>query len=421
MFTPRTTLQRLIFPIIFITAILASGCSDDDPTGPSIPGVDISGVVRNQNGGPGSGATVFLGRNPVYFPRPATIVFDSVLADDLGSYYFDELDEGSYLVYAGIWDRGGDGFSLVTPFSRRLNIAAKSAGHVANLALHEMADDGVVEGQIFHDDGLGETPADSTNVALYRYEGADFVMVDETATTADGRFTLEEVETGNYTVTADKVLNPGAQFPLLVFAESETFFCNGEDPILLDRLILTDLMVEKPAIYIYPEQAGRFQVDLEFGQGIRLTASEPDYGGGWDVFVDESGRIDGTWDYLFYEIAMPGAPLITQGWCLSWSELPAGLESITAELGLNAAERDDFLDYWMSRLPRQNYYQIHPVFGNDLADWVRLDVTPVPDTVLRFWLFFKGNDTAAELTAPGIHDIERSGTTVVEWGGVVIP
>ena len=74
MFTPRNTFQRLIFPIIFTTAILGSGCSDDDPTGPSIPGVDISGVVRNQNGGPGTGATVFLRRDPVYFPRPATIV-----------------------------------------------------------------------------------------------------------------------------------------------------------------------------------------------------------------------------------------------------------------------------------------------------------------------------------------------------------
>ena len=182
-----------------------------------------------------------------------------------------------------------------------------------------------------------------------------------------------------------------------------------------------DVMVEKPAIYVYPEEAGRFQVNLVFGEGVRLTASDPDYGAGWDVFVAETGRIDGSWDYLFYEIAMRGAPLIAEGWCLSWDELSAGLESITVAVGLTPAERDDFLVYWLSRLPRHNYYEIHPVFGSDLDAWVELDVTPVPDAVLRFWMFFRGRDTAAELPVPRIPAVERVGTTVVEWGGAVIP
>ena len=150
-----------------------------------------------------------------------------------------------------------------------------------------------------------------------------------------------------------------------------------------------------------------------------MTASEPEYGDGWEVAVDSAGRIDGTWDYLFYEIAMRGAPRIPVGWCLPWDGLTAGLESIITDLGLVASEKEDFLTYWMSRLPRREFYEINPVTGADLEAWVKLKVVPTPDSNLRFWLFFRGIDEAVELQEPVIPAFERTGTTVVEWGGAV--
>ncbi len=425
MFTPRFHFQRLIVPFLFTALILPSGCSDDDPARPAIPATDISGVVRDQHGGPASGATVYLGLEPYFRPQTATIVLDSVLADNTGRYEFDGLDVGSYQVYAGVWNQAGGGFALVSPFTESLAIAAeetaKSAGHIADLSLLETAHEGVVAGEAFYRKEPDLVPADSTTVTLHRYEGAEFLVVAETTTNADGRFALAGVQTGNFTVTAVKIMRSEAPFPIYVSAASGAFFCDGNGLVKVERLILEDVMVEKPAVYIYPEQAGQFQVELELGTGVRLTASEPDYGTGWDVYIDEAGRIDATWDYLFYEIAMPGAPMIDEGWCLSWSGMSAGLESICVAAGLNAAEQDDFLDYWLSRLPPRNYYEIHPVFGGDLDAWVRLDTTPAPQTVVRFWLFFRGRDTATELTAPVIPLAERIGTTVVEWGGAVIP
>ena len=74
-----------------------------------------------------------------------------------------------------------------------------------------------------------------------------------------------------------------------------------------------------------------------------------------------------------------------------------------------------------TRMSRRNYYETLPVLGDNLNNWVEWKVPPAPDAVLRFWLFFKGNDRAVDPTAPRIHDFERSGTTVVEWGGAVIP
>ncbi len=416
---PNSHHQRLIFPFLLTILILipAAGCDDDDPTGPYI-GADISGVVRNQFGGPAVGATVYLGRDPDWLPLAATVVFDSVMADGAGRYEFDQLDNGVFRVFGGVWARG-EGYSLVSPFSPPLSVAEKSAGHYARLSLLEMDNAGEIAGDVFYEEGSGLVPADSATVTLQRYEGMGFVNAGEATTNAAGDFLVEGVETGNFKAMAHKVFSPDAPYPLYLNAESQAFFCDGKTLVSLERLILRDIMVEKPAVYIYPEHPGRFQVSLEFGAGIRLTASEPEYGDGWEVAVDSAGRIDGTWDYLFYEIAMRGAPRIPVGWCLPWDGLTAGLESIITDLGLVASEKEDFLTYWMSRLPRREFYEINPVTGADLEAWVKLKVVPTPDSNLRFWLFFRGIDEAVELQEPVIPAFERTGTTVVEWGGAV--
>ncbi len=408
----------LLFLLTIVFLIPMAGCDEDDPTGPVI-GTDISGVVRNPNGIPAAGAAVYLGRDPEWFPGLATAVFDSILADGSGRYKFDQLDMGDYRVFGGVWAQGGRGYSQVSPFSPPLSVAEKSAGHYVRLSLKEMDNQGEIEGEVFYEDGSRLVPADSATVTLHRYEGLGFVGGGDASTNPAGNYSMKDVHTGNYTATAHKVFSSDAPYPLYLSAESEAFFCDGKALVGVERLILRDIMVEKPAVYIYPELPGRFQVSLEFGAGIRLAASEPDYGDGWDVAVDADGRIDGTWDYLFYEIAMRGEPRIPVGWCLPWDGLNEGLESIVTDLGLVAGEKEDFLLYWRSRLPRREYYEINPVMGDDLDAWVKLAVDPAPDSTLRFWLFFRGSDEAVDLTEPVIPAFERTGTTVVEWGGAV--
>jgi len=420
MSAPNSHHKSVFFPLLLIIAFLipAAGCDEDDPTGPCI-GADISGVVRKSNGGSAAGATVYLGRDPEWLPLAATVVIDSVLADDAGRYEFDQLYEGVYRVFGGVWGHPDKEYSLVSPFSEPLKVAEKSPDHYERLSLREMYTAGVIAGEVYYEDRSGFVPADSATVTLQRYEGMGFVNAGLAMTNAAGDFSVEGVETGNFKATAHKVFSPDAPYPLYLNAESQAFFCDGNTLVSLERLILRDIMVEKPAVYIYPEHPGRFQVSLEFGAGVRLAASDPEYGEGWDVAVDSAGRIDGTWDYLFYEIAMRGAPRIPVGWCLPWADLMAGLDSIITDLGLDAAEKEDFLTYWRSRLPHREFYEINPVMGEDLEPWVKLKVDPAPDATLRFWLFFRGIDEAVELPEPVMPAFERTGTTVVEWGGAV--
>jgi internalin A len=240
-------------------------------------------------------------------------------------------------------------------------------------------------------------------------------------TDAAGVYSLTDVATGNYSVAAVKEFTPTeAPFPVYMSGASEAYFCNGEDPVSIPTLILTEIPVEKPAIYLYPEQTDEISVTLDFAAGSRLTTSEPPYGDGWRVNVAPSGRIDDRYDYLFYEAAARGAPVLNAGWCFARSDLIAGLTQVVSQAGLSAAESADFLEYWLARLPDFAHYLVLPVMGDDLDVWVDLQVEPAPTSELRFWLFFQGSGQAVALEAPSIAPFVREGFTVVEWGGAVL-
>jgi len=424
MSTPTSRSFRAGLPLFLAVLLLFAACSDDDD--PVRPGsdADISGLV-NLAGTMTEGATVYLAREPGFMPAAAPFVIDSTTTNADGLYEFDELDPWVYRVYAEVMGGKAGNTWLVSPFSGsitldELNLPDKGAGKVADLALREVAFEGVVSGDVWYQ---GETavPVDSTDVRLFWYTAGALVLTHETLTNATGHYAVAGVPTGNYTVFAMKMFEISAPFPVFVSGESEPFFCNGEGHVEAPRLWLYDSLVEKPAIYIYPEEPGPFSVTLDLNNGTRLAATEPEYDNGWKVDVAEDGRIDDQWDYLFYEVAIAVQPLLEQGWCLARTDLAAGLADIVTDFGLNEAERADFLEYWTTRLPRYDWYLVKPVLGPGLDTWVGLDVTPRPDTVLRFWLFFQGVSERVDIDPPSVPRMARTGTTVVEWGGALLP
>ena len=63
--------------------------------------------------------------------------------------------------------------------------------------------------------------------------------------------------------------------------------------------------VDKPNIYIYPNQKVELDVYLNFPKGGSIVQSIPQYKDGWNVTVDTSGLIDNEYHYLFYECRVP--------------------------------------------------------------------------------------------------------------------
>lgn len=411
-----------ILPLILLLVLLAA-CSDDDGPGRPHTAADINGYVL-QDGKPVPGAPVYLYRSPGFPPAIAPFIADSTKTDDDGLYEFDELDPWLYYVYAEVVE-GGKATRLVSPMGGPIDLdftelPDKGAGHVADLKLVPVVETGIVKGDVWAQTEIA-APVDSADVELFRYTTGFLESRDRILTEEDGSYEFTDVMTGNYTLYATKFFSIDAPFPVYTSGETEPVFCDGESTVEAPRLWLYEAMVEKPAIYIDPESPGPFTVTLDLANGTRLTASDPDYGDGWAVDVAADGTIDGAWDYLFYEVAISAWPLLQQGWCLARADLARGLADVATAYGLKENELADFLDYWTTRLPRHDWYVVRPVVGAHLDTWVGLDVEPAPDSVIRFWMFFEGSATRVEIMPPSMPRVARTGTTVVEWGGVVMP
>jgi hypothetical protein len=367
---------------------------------------------------------VYLSRGPGFPPAIAPIIADSTKANDQGLYEFDELENWPYYVYSEVFGNG-KATRLVSPMSGPITLEDvyppdKGAGKIADLDLNEVLENGTVTGDVWAQTEVS-APVDSADVELFRYTTGFLESRDRTLTDEDGTYLFTGVLTGNYTVFSTKFFSVDAPFPVYTSGETEPFFCDGETEVTVPRLWLYEAMVEKPAVYIYPEEPGSFSVKLDLANGSRITTSIPEYGDGWLVDVAADGRIDDTYDYLFYEVAIQAWPLLEQGWCFSRNDLAAGLSNIVTDFGLNQTERADFLDYWTTRLPHHEWYLVKPVVGAHLDTWTGLDVDPEPDSVLRFWIFFEGSSEGVDIVPPSMPRVARHGTTVVEWGGAVIP
>ncbi len=412
---------RIFLPIIGLLSLGLMGCHD---AGPRVEG-DIYGRVISPDGQTVFGASVFLGRRFDYFSSPRIVIMDSTLTDRSGQYLFTGLTDQIFSVYAGVWDRGHLDFTAVSPFDPTNDFQPYQAltpnPPPHDLTVYEIQRRGVVAGHVEYFDGMKGVPADSAEVTLQRYRGAQLVVEGSAWTNAAGDFAIPSVQTGNYLVHASKVFRSQGPFLSYVVAESGPIFCDGTTMVWAPDLVMTEVAVEKPAIYIYPAQPGPHHVRLDLGEGVSLTRSIPAYGDGWDVFIDREGRIDRQWDYLFYEISLPGSPLLRGGWCLDGQNVRGGLERIVRQLGLNDGESRDFLDYWTRRLPRSPWVVVKPVMGADLDHLARLRVEPAPDTVLRFWLLFSGSAQFVEMPAPVVEPRARRGGVLVEWGGAVVP
>nr|MBC8384589.1 hypothetical protein [Candidatus Cloacimonadota bacterium] len=196
-------------------------------------------------------------------------------------------------------------------------------------------------------------------------------------------------------------------------------FTDGIDNLNLD-LHLSNSEDYKPAIYIYPEEDQQFQVKLKLNNRTQITTSIPEYTNGWDVFVEKSGKIDHKYDYLFYETSIIYLPKFSKGWCFNKSDLENEIKCLLENIGLNTKEKKEFLDFWIYKLQKYDFYKIYPIFNESINYYVELEIVPPSETTFRFRFFFEGCDNFEELPEPEIPAFERTGTTVVEWGGVMV-
>ena len=175
---------------------------------------------------------------------------------------------------------------------------------------------------------------------------------------------------------------------------------------------------EKPVIYLYPEQGEEVSVRLDYDG--KLTCTYPEYDNGWHVTAAPDGRITDEngqeYNYLYWEGETEQEYDFSEGFCVAGEDTVEFLEDALDRLGLTRREANEFIVYWLPRM-EQNEYNLISFQSEAYTDHARLSIQPEPDTVIRVFMAYKPVENEQEIPEQTLAAPERSGFTVVEWGG----
>jgi hypothetical protein len=180
----------------------------------------------------------------------------------------------------------------------------------------------------------------------------------------------------------------------------------------------------KPVIYLYPTETTELNLQLYLQGGF--TASIPPYGEkGWTVTAAPDGTLlnqaDGqTYPYLFWEGFGGEYPQSEFYDVVARDDVPMYLINTLWRAGFNQTEMRDFMDFWLPRMQGARYYKISWIGTEAFNQLAPLSISQKPDTMIRVLMEYEPL-TAAEDSkpAPVAERPERTGFTLLEWGGVL--
>jgi hypothetical protein len=183
------------------------------------------------------------------------------------------------------------------------------------------------------------------------------------------------------------------------------------------------VICEKPVIYLYPTVPTL--VDVKVKPVGELSFTYPVYQNGWSVIANPDGQMvrkDQVFNYLFWESEQdwkPAAKIAESGFIVKKAEVIAFLEDKLTAFGFNSKEKADFITFWGPQLIQNERNFIHFMFNEEGNEFAELEITPKPDHIYRFYMISMplSDSDAFDVPAQEIKTIDRSGFTVLEWGG----
>ena len=185
-----------------------------------------------------------------------------------------------------------------------------------------------------------------------------------------------------------------------------------------------NIVVDKPVIYLYPTEETKISVKLLKDKNI--TCSYPKYKDGWEVIAKPDGTLTDTETgrelYSLYYEARNSVDFsnIKDGFVVKGEDSAAFLEEKLAVLGLTEREAEEFIIYWLPRLEANEYNLIRFATEEEINENMPLDIDPSPDSMIRVIMVFKALDEPVNIPEQKLSTPERTGFTLVEWGGTEI-
>ena len=188
---------------------------------------------------------------------------------------------------------------------------------------------------------------------------------------------------------------------------------------------VTEYHFNAPIIYLYDEQEREANVKLDLNGELTCTYPKYDESNGWTVktsadgvLTDNNGR---QYEYLYWEADVDMDPDFSKGFCVKGEDSADFLEKALSDLGLSDTEANAFIMYWLPDL-EENPYNVIAFQTDTYEEVAKLNVDPLPDTVVRVNMLFYGSDEYVEMEAQDLSAMnpsleEREGFVLVEWGG----
>ena len=108
---------------------------------------------------------------------------------------------------------------------------------------------------------------------------------------------------------------------------------------------------------------------------------------------------------------------MSKGFVVKGEDTAKFLEEKLSILGLTEREVNEFIVYWLPKMEHNKYNFIRFNTREEIDEYMPLEVSPKPDTVIRVYIEIKPLSDRIEVEEQKIEKSERKGFTVVEWGG----
>lgn len=154
------------------------------------------------------------------------------------------------------------------------------------------------------------------------------------------------------------------------------------------------IMLKKPVIYLYPIEKTDVELSINFDGKILTTF--PKLEKSWKVTAYENGQIFDKKTNRFYnslfwdgEISFPASHYqYKTGFVVEREKLTSFLIEKLEFIGLNTAETNDFIQYWLPILEKNKSTFIHFLVNEDYDVFSTNNVNPKPDTSIRILMEF---------------------------------
>jgi len=181
--------------------------------------------------------------------------------------------------------------------------------------------------------------------------------------------------------------------------------------------------VKKPVIYFYPKTPMQVDVTLTLRSSY-FTKTIPAYDTGWHVLAQPNGQLtnlaDGkTYPYLFWEVIERDPwPETKEGFVVHRGNLESFFREKLAFMGLIPVEFEEFIEFWLPLLSRNEYSLIY-FAGEEYTARYPLQITPAPDSLCRRCMA-QSTATGRESIPPQpLQPFTRKSFAVIEWGGTL--